>query len=167
MSEKPALTFLQTVKCDDCKKDLFQVSQMYESDVIIVCAGCGAKFTLYMERADEAVTRTLTADQVKQDQSKLSELLSIRLRAFEDQAGEDRNTAAMLFQQYLEGLLPAVLDKIDGLILKHLQGQLFNNKDKSISNGSALMLDIEEAASVTLENAGYELEVDDETETEG
>ncbi len=164
---KPALTFLQTVRCDDCQKDLFKISQMYAADAVIVCESCGAQFTLFMERAADVVTRTLTADQAKKDRLKLSELLAIRLRSFETQTGMDRESAAMLFQTYLEGLLPAVLDEIDKSILRHLQGQFLENKDKSISNGSALLLEIETAAAATLESSGYELQVDvDEMEEE-
>ena len=152
--------FMQTVRCD-CGKDLFKISEMYKENIVIRCDGCGARFTIFAEKGGEAVIRTLARGQ---DQKKLSALLTVRLRAFEEQAGTCREAAALLFQEYIESLYPAVLEGIDNAILQHLQTLFFSNQDKSISDASALLLKIEEAAVETLERNGYELQVDGETE---
>ncbi len=165
MNEKPIFT--QTIRCDDCDESLFEIAEMYKEDVCIRCHECGAQFTIFVEKGGEAISRTLSEEQKRQDHISLSELLEIRLHAFEEQAGGYGPAAALLFENYIETLFDAVIESVDDAILKRLQVAFFHKiKDKGMSEGPALLLDIESAAVETLEHSGYELQIDGETETE-
>lgn len=158
---------LQTIKCDECGKNLFQISELYEKDVCIRCDGCGARFTIFAEKAGELLARTLAREQKRQDRLSLSELLEIRLHSFELQIGEKGDSAAVLFREYVEGLFSAVIESVDGVILRRLRTRLFQKiKDKGIGEGPVLLQDIEAAAAEALRRSGYELQVDDDEEIE-
>ena len=150
----PDIPIMQAIICDDCGESLFSVAIMYCQDAHIICKNCGTKFVLFSEKADELVTKTLLRGR---DQKKLSSLLSIRLKAFQAQVGVCHEAAAGLFLDYIESLVPEMLEAVDGEILKHLQKLFFSNQDGSISDSTALMLEIELAAAETLTKAGYEL----------
>ncbi len=163
MNEKPIFT--QTIRCDDCDESLFEIAEMYKEDVCIRCHECGAQFTVFVEKGNEAISRILTQERVRGDRISLSELFEIRLHAFEVQIGRGEG-AALLFETYVETLYDAVIGSIDDIILKRLQTSfLCKIRDKGMNEGPALLLDIEEESGKALQRAGYELQ-NDESEIE-
>ncbi len=181
MNEEQTLSdtqiFTQLVHCDECDESLFQISEVFENDISIKCGECGARFTVYAEKADEVITKNLLQQgQARGDRSKLSELLEIRLHAFEDQIGHGEG-AVLFFETFIKSILAAVTESIDSDILEELRTLFFRRiKDSGMDEGQELfLLDVETAATRALERSDYEQvddersdyeQVDDERETE-
>lgn len=150
--------FTQVIRCDRCGKSLFEIAELYKKNICIKCGGCGATFMVYTEEDSEAAAGTTDGGQKERSHFELSELLEIRLHSFELQTGRRGEGAALLFENYVESLFDAVVEDTDNEILKRLQKLFFDKiRDAGMSEGLALLDDIEKVAAQTLRHSGYEL----------
>ena len=163
MSEERAL-FTQRITCD-CGEDVFSISTLYVEDIVVECRKCGARFTIFGERAGELFAKTiLRKEKARRTRLTVGELLELKLHNFEMQLGAKGESAVMLFGQYVDGLFDAVVGSIDGQIIKRLRDRFVEvAKRRGVeASGPDLQREIIEAGESALENSGYTLADDNE-----